>query len=244
MDSFPEWAEKFYEMYSSPYLPGSDSARARVERGLPLVLKHLPRKGSRVLDLCCGAGAYLFPLEKAGYVVTGLDIQPRMIAEAHRFARKNKSKASIMLGDATAPKFPDGSFDAIVFLGAPFGHFSIDQFEKIAFQAYKMLRHKGVMLAEVNDHIGLFLSGMYQRVLYEPSDDKDAISIHTRYDAEEGSFNRLFLNLETNRKFKGSFHIWTPFILHHVMREVGFELKSSESGSFGSFSKLAVYKKP
>jgi SAM-dependent methyltransferase len=244
MESFPEWADKFYGMYSAPYLPTSEAAKAGVERGLPQILKHLPRKGSRVLDLCCGAGAYLFPLERAGYKVTGLDIQRRMISSARRFAKEAGSKAKLVQGDPTAPVFPDEDFDAIVFLGAPFGHFSIDEFGKIAAQAYRILKHKGVMLAEVNDHVGLFLSGMYQRILYEPSGDKDAVSIHTRYDAEAGTFNRLFLDLQTNKRFKGSFYIWTPFILHHLMREAGFALEASEQGSFGFFSRLAVYRKP
>jgi ubiquinone/menaquinone biosynthesis C-methylase UbiE len=244
METLPEWAAKFYELYSAPYVPTSEAAKARVESGLPKILKHLPRKGSSVLDLCCGGGAYLFALEKAGYKVTGLDIQRKMINEARRMARKTKSKATLVVGDAKSPKFGDESFHAIVFLGAPFGHFSMEEFESVAEQALRMLKHKGRVIAEVNDHVALFMSGMYQRILYEPSGDEDLVSIHTRYDGEEGTFNRLFLDLETNKRFKGSFRIWTPWVFNYLMKKVGFERKASEPGSFGTFSRLMVYAKP
>jgi ubiquinone/menaquinone biosynthesis C-methylase UbiE len=244
MEPFPEWATRFYGLYSEPYLPDSSAAKSRVESGLPRLLKHLPEKGSEVLDLCCGAGAYLFPLEQKGYKMTGLDIQRSMIAKARKAAKKTGSRAKLVVGDAMAPRFKDGSFDAVVFMGAPFAHFSLDQYEKIASQSFRMLRPKGKMIAEVNDHVGLFLSGTYQRVLYEPYGGNDAISIHTRYDAEEGTFGRLFLDLEKDKKFKGSFRIWTPWILSYIMRRVGFELKVFEAGSFGLFSRLGVFTKP
>lgn len=243
VDSFPEWAARFYELYGEGYRPSSEAAKARVQQGLPYVLRNLPRKGAKVLDLCCGAGVYLFPLEKAGYKMTGLDVQRSMINAARRAAKKTKSKATLVLGDARKPKLPDGSFDAIVFMGAPFGHFSVDEFGQIAGQSHRILKRRGKFVAEVNDHVALFLSGAYQRILYEPSGTKDVVSIHTRYNSQEGTFNRLFLDLETNRRFKGSFYIWTPWLLSHVMKREGFDLKSSEIGAFGWFSRLMTFER-
>jgi len=244
MESFPEWAARYYEAYSAPYLPTTKEAQDRAEQGLPKVLKHLPRKGSKVLDLCCGAGTYLFAIERAGYKMTGLDIQRRMIEGARRFAKTTGSKATLVVGNAMAPKFPDESFDAVVFLGAPFGHFSIAEYGMIARQAFRMLKRKGTMVAEVNDHVALFLSGMYQRVLYEPAGTNDALSIHTRYDGQAGTFNRLFLDLETKKRFKGSFHIWTPWIMDYVMKSVGFAWKVAEPATFGHFTQFVAYSKP
>ena len=240
----PEWADTFYELYSTPYLPGTESAKERLEQGLPRLLKHLPRKGSNVLDLCCGAGIYLFELEKAGYVLTGVDIQERMIRLARKFARETKSRAKLVVGDAKNLRFKGGTFDAVIFMGAPFGHFSMGEFRKIAGEAFRVLKPGGVMISEVNDHVALAISGMYQRVLYEPSGEKDIFSLHTRYDGEEGTFSRLFLNLENNQRFKGSFHMWAPWIFNYVMGEAGFRRRASETGSFGIFSRLYVHHKP
>jgi 2-polyprenyl-3-methyl-5-hydroxy-6-metoxy-1,4-benzoquinol methylase len=88
--SLPEWADIFYGLYTEPYLPESERARIRVSQTLPIIQDHLPKKGSKILDLCCGAGAYLFPLEKAGYNVTGVDLQDRMIKLAKRYASKKQ----------------------------------------------------------------------------------------------------------------------------------------------------------
>jgi MPBQ/MSBQ methyltransferase len=243
MESFPRWAAKFYKLYPELYLSTFQVAKSRVEEGLPRVVKHLPPRGSKVLDLCCGGGAYLFAMERAGYQMTGLDIQRSAILEARKIRKKMKSKATLLVGDAKEPKFANETFDAVVILGAPFGHFGIGDFEAIANQAYRVLKRKGVMIAEINDHVALFLSGMYQRVLYEPARDGDAVSIHASYNDEEGTFDRIFLGLDMKKKFKGSFHVWTPWILNYVMKKAGFGLKASELGTYGTFSRIKVYRK-
>ncbi|MBI3841521.1 MAG: methyltransferase domain-containing protein [Thaumarchaeota archaeon] len=244
MSSFPDWADKFYSLYSTPYTPGSEQAKLRLEQALPRLLKHLPRKGSRVLDLCCGAGVYLFGLEEAGYEMTGLDIQDRMLSVARRHAKKSGSTARIVKGDAMDLKFRKETFDAVVFLGAATGHFTITEVGRIMGEVRRVLKPGGVVVTEINDHVGLFLSGMYQRILYEPSGDDDVVSIHSRYDGEKGTFNRLFLDLETNKKFKASFQIWAPWIFNYVMEEKGFELIGSEPGAFGVFSRIYAHTKP
>ncbi|MDA4129049.1 MAG: class I SAM-dependent methyltransferase [Thaumarchaeota archaeon] len=243
MDQFPGWAEKFYDLYFGPYLPNTEAAQARVEQGLPRLLKHLPKKGSRVLDLCCGAGVYLFDVEKAGFAMTGVDIQAKMIGAAQRRAAKIGSRARIAVGDAMDLKFGDASFDAVLFLGAATGHFSVQHLRRVMSEAYRVLKPGGVLVAEINDHVALFLSGMYQRILYEPSGEKDVFSLHTNYDGEKGTFNRLFVDLDKNRRFKGSFQIWAPWIFNHIMDEVGFEFKASEAGAFGNFSRFLIHRK-
>lgn len=244
MDQVPEWVHRFYGLYMTPYVPGSQASKARLDRGLPKVLKHLPRRGSKVLDLACGAGLYLFPLEKRGYRMTGLDIQESMIEGAKKEAKRIKSRAELLVGDARELKFKNGSFDAIVFLGAATGHFGMDEMSQVAREAFRVLKRGGVMVSEVNDHVGLLASGSYQRVLYEPSGEKDILSFHTAYDGDKGTFGRLFVNLDENQKFKGEFHIWAPWIFNHVMADARFELKGSEPGAFGSISRVCAHKKP
>ncbi len=243
MDSHPGWVDRFYELYSAPYLPTSEQARIRVEQGLPKVLKHLPKRGSEVLDLCCGGGLYLFELEKTGYRMTDLDIEPRMLKAARKHAKKTRSKAKIVKGDATDLKFKAKSFDAVVFMGAATGHFSMAEMRSIMRGVHRILRPKGVVITEVNDHLALFLPGMYQRILYEPSGESDVVSIHTRYDGEKGTFNRLFPNLENNRKFKAPFQIWAPWILNDMMYDAGFDQKASEAGAFGGFLRILAHTK-
>jgi 2-polyprenyl-3-methyl-5-hydroxy-6-metoxy-1,4-benzoquinol methylase len=53
----------------------------------------LPKNRFEVLDLCCGGGLYPFALEKAGYRMTGLDMEPRMLKAARKYAEQRGSKA-------------------------------------------------------------------------------------------------------------------------------------------------------
>ncbi len=71
--------------------------------------------GTRVLDVGCGAGRTTIPLMQAGYDVTGIDFIPEMIGEAKKIAAEKGLNVAYEVGDATALKFPDNSFDYVLF---------------------------------------------------------------------------------------------------------------------------------
>ncbi len=241
MEPLPEGVAKYYELYTAPYIAESAPAKARLNRSIPRIVKHLPRKGSSVLDLACGAGLFLFALEKKGYAMTGVDVQERMILEARKRAEELASKAKLLVGDARGKlELKRDTFDVVVFLGAV-GHFSIEDMSLAAKQAFRVLRPGGVMITELNDTVSMMVSGLYRQVLYEPAGDKDILSVHTKYDGEKGTLGRLHVNLDDNTKFKVEVHIWAPWIFNHVMVDAGFELKDSEST--GS-PYICVHRKP
>lgn len=74
--------------------------------------------GERVLDVCCGTGASLFPAASsvglAGSVV-GIDLAPEMVAAASdAAARLDATNVTVEVGDAEALDFDDDAFDAVV----------------------------------------------------------------------------------------------------------------------------------
>jgi ubiquinone/menaquinone biosynthesis C-methylase UbiE len=86
--------------------------------GAALVAKVGPRPGERVLDAGCGRGACLLPaavtVGPAGEVI-GVDGSARMVEEAAAEAqRRGLTNVTVRQGDAEAPEFPDGSFDAVL----------------------------------------------------------------------------------------------------------------------------------
>jgi SAM-dependent methyltransferase len=75
--------------------------------------------GARVLEVGCGPGRLSIRLARHhGLEVTGLDLDPAMIARARANADRpgdgDQRRPSLLVGDVAALAFPDGSFDLVV----------------------------------------------------------------------------------------------------------------------------------
>jgi SAM-dependent methyltransferase len=75
--------------------------------------------GAVVLDAGCGAGRWVVALAERGARVAGIDLSPRMIAQADTLARERglaPETAHVEVGSIERLPFPDASFDATVCL--------------------------------------------------------------------------------------------------------------------------------
>jgi SAM-dependent methyltransferase len=74
--------------------------------------------GARVLEVGCGPGHLSTRLAHHGFDVTGLDLDPAMIARAQantdRAGNRGGRHPSFLVGDVAALAFPDRSFDLVV----------------------------------------------------------------------------------------------------------------------------------
>jgi ubiquinone/menaquinone biosynthesis C-methylase UbiE len=74
--------------------------------------------GARVLEVGCGPGHLSTRMAHHGFDVTGLDLDPAMIARARantgRPGNGNQRRPSFLVGDVAALAFPDQSFDLVV----------------------------------------------------------------------------------------------------------------------------------
>ncbi len=86
-------------------------ARLEVERTVRLALEHLEDVHS-VLDVGSGSGVFAEQFAAQGLQVTGLDVNPDMLAAAQQFV----PAGTFQEGMAEKLPFPDGSFD-LVFMG-------------------------------------------------------------------------------------------------------------------------------
>lgn len=73
-----------------------------------------PKGDPRLLDVACGAGAFLWRAVDRGLDVVGIDVSPTAI----ELATKRLPHAELHVGDGEQLPFPDSSFDLVTCLGS------------------------------------------------------------------------------------------------------------------------------
>ena len=81
---------------------------------LRLLGEHLPAAPADVVDLGCGTGSLSVLLAGAGHRVRGLDFSPAMVARARDKAAAADLDVEVVVGDAAAPPYADGSCDVVL----------------------------------------------------------------------------------------------------------------------------------
>ena len=79
-----------------------------------LLVSRLPEPGAAIADLGCGTGSLSCLLSQEGYLVSGVDSAPRMVATARAKAAELGVEATFVVGDAASPPLVEGSFDAVL----------------------------------------------------------------------------------------------------------------------------------
>jgi SAM-dependent methyltransferase len=97
---------------------GTNGSRYHRTLAVPLLLELLaPKRGEHIADLGCGPGILAPPIAERGAGFVGVDLSPRLIADA----RRNHGRVGrFLVGDVTRlPRhadLPDAGFDAACFL--------------------------------------------------------------------------------------------------------------------------------
>lgn len=119
------------------------------EKNAKFVAQELKKyKVKSILELACGSGLYLFPLQKAGFVVEGLDISNEMLA----VAKKRSKTIKLYQQDMTLFRIKK-KYDAILILNSGLvllpNHAAI---EKAIAQSGKHLKDNGLLLIDLPNH--------------------------------------------------------------------------------------------
>lgn len=111
----------FQTWFGGEYLalyPHRDGAEAR--RAVRLLRKATGRgRGTRVLDMGCGAGRHLAQFQHVGYAAVGLDISPKLLDAAQQAAHG----VPLVRGDMRQLPFRRAAFDLVSSYFTTFGYF-------------------------------------------------------------------------------------------------------------------------
>jgi ubiquinone/menaquinone biosynthesis C-methylase UbiE len=150
-----QYSDEYYTEYTRTTWNESATAYVDLMRNLePFrteVLARLdPRPGERILDLGTGPGEPAMTLARAvgpqGRVI-GIDLSERMIEIARTVGKaRGLRNVDFQVMDASQLAFPESSFDAAI---SCFGFQIFTAPEKVARQAYRVLRPNGRILAAV-----------------------------------------------------------------------------------------------
>lgn len=136
---FREWfGEAYLELY-----PHRDAEEAG--RGVDLFLELTnPGKGARILDLACGAGRHLGPLEAAGLRPVGLDLSRPLLDRA-----ADAGSRRLVRGDMRRLPFGSAAFGGVVQFFTSFGYFdSREEDRRVLEEVRRVLRAGGGFLLD------------------------------------------------------------------------------------------------
>lgn len=111
MEETNDWQE-FFNWHAPEYMANGFVTNTLAE--VDFMVNELGLKpGMRVLDMGCGTGRHSVELAKRGYVVTGVDLTPAMLAEARKAADEAAVEVEFVQSNAAQFSRPD-AFDAAI----------------------------------------------------------------------------------------------------------------------------------
>jgi SAM-dependent methyltransferase len=137
-----------------------DLSHDRLTDDIPFLLKLAAETGGPVLEPGCGSGRLLIPLARAGYVATGVDNSPEMLARAEtRLAGEPagvRSRVRLLAADMKKLSLPDGEpYGLIVFGYNTFMHLDETGAGAVLKRLRPLLRSDGLLAIDVANPMAL-----------------------------------------------------------------------------------------
>jgi SAM-dependent methyltransferase len=199
------WFEDFFGPdYLIRYVhPETDAQVEAIDKILRL------QKGSRILDVGCGAGRHTIGLAKRGYRVTGLDLSKALLAEARKAASAAKIRATFVLGDMRRLRYSN-AFDAAISMFTSFGYFDRPEEDRQVLRGIaKALRPRGKFLMELFNRDALVAALPNQS--WQAREDGTVVLEDASFDLLRGRFEtrQIVIDRKGTRDFTASVRAYT-----------------------------------
>lgn len=216
----PWYREWFGEAYLDLY-PHRDEEEANVAVELFRSATGLP-PGTRVLDLACGDGRHLAPLEAAGYRAVGMDLS-RVLLER---ARRRRAVQALVRGDMRRLPFAASSLGGVASFFTSFGYFrEREDDRRVLREIRRTLRRGGAFLLD-------FLNAPHVREHLVPEDVRrvgDALVRQHRRIAEGFVVKRIEIEEGADRqprRYSERVRLYEPDELVELLEAEGFRIRA------------------
>jgi SAM-dependent methyltransferase len=182
------------------------------------------RRGSRILDVACGAGRHAIELARRGYAVTGIDLSAPLLQEARAAARRARVRATFLRQDMRRLR-QASSFDAAISMFTSFGYFDRTEDDRRVLEGIsRALRPRGRFLMEMFNRDSLAMTLPQQG--WRLRDDGTVVLEEDSFDALRGRFEtrQVIIDRRGTREYTGSVRAYTLAELKGLFESVGLFL--------------------
>jgi SAM-dependent methyltransferase len=181
------------------------------------------RKGSTILDLCCGVGRHSIEFASRGYIVTAVDRTEKYLRSAKRKARRKGVHIEFVRGDMRE-FYRANSFNAILSMYTSFGYFKNQEDDyRVARNMYTSLKKGGKVIIEMMGKeilARIFLPRGWREI-------GNRIILEERKMSEDWSMisNRwIVIQGRKRREFRLTHRIYSATELGNLLRSCGFSI--------------------
>jgi 2-polyprenyl-3-methyl-5-hydroxy-6-metoxy-1,4-benzoquinol methylase len=218
-----EWWQTFFD---DGYLAAGFGPikRRRTLADIRFIEKALsPKKGSSILDVCCGVGRHALELARLGFKVTGVDLSEAYIEVARRRAKKRGLRAVFEAHDIRKLPF-EAKFDSAICMWTSFGYFENDADNlKTLRRVHKALKPGGKFLIELINRDWLIVNfeavGWHEIPTGYILEKRTLDALTSRLNAEW-----IYLRKESVARRRLSLRLYSVHELVAVLERAGFTL--------------------
>ena len=218
-----EWWQTFFDEYflESGFRVMKRRTALRDVRFLEKVLAL--KKGSKILDVCCGVGRHSIELAKRGYRVTGFDATDRYLEVAAARAKRRGVNLTLDVCDLRKIKYRN-EFHAAICMWTSFGYFENERDHLKSLRAInRALRPGGKFIIDLINRDWL-IRNFEQTGWFEVG--KSFVLERRQFDSTRSRINSewVFVGKNGVERRTISLRVYSPHELMELLERAGFEI--------------------
>lgn len=150
----PTSNKRLKEKFSAPFF--TNIYRQKIKEGLlppeKIIIGQCLRKDGLTLDIGCGPGRTLIPLQQEGYQIIGVDFSPDLLKLAQHHLTTNGLVPRLILGDWREIPVKQGAFHAVTAFESTISYFKKSQRILMFKEAARVLESGGIFLLCVDNN--------------------------------------------------------------------------------------------